>query len=561
MSKFKSIRARLMVGFSIVLAMIFILGIYIIITLNNSNNAAENIADIELPLLIADEQLALGMANQLAASRGYVLTGDSSFKDLFDEYTVKRQHNNEIVRNIGATVKFEELMTKAIDWTAYIEEKVFAQYEKGNEDLALENLLSANPVAREVMNSYIEMAANREDMIQQNEKTILADGHRTISIASGIIIVVLLLSIIVAIFISNAISRPIKVVVNRMGLIAAGDLSGEPLETNLQDEIGQLVLATNEMTLNTRNLLHEVNSVSGAVSSQSEVLTQSANEVKAGTAQISVTMEDLAMGTESQATNASTLSSIMESFVVKVMEANENGEHILQSSSTVLKMTNEGQQFMQSSTAQMQVVDQIVHDAVQRVEGLDKHSQEISELVSVIQDIAGQTNLLALNAAIEAARAGEHGKGFSVVADEVRKLAEQSSASVTNITEIVNRIQSESSSVATSLQDGYKEVERGTAQIIETGETFGKISQANNEMVESIRIVSNNLSEMAASSQEMSSSIEEIAAISEESAAGVEQTSASSQQANGAMEEVANSSNDLAELARELNRLIQQFKI
>ena len=561
MNNFKSIRARLMAGFSIVLAMIFILGTYIVITLNGSNNSTKDIANIELPLLIADEQLALAMANQLATSRGYILTGENSYKVLFDEYTEKRQNYNEIVQKIGAKPEFEELMTKAVDWTAYIEEEVFAQYEKGNEELALENLISANPVAREVMNSFIKMASDREELIQQTERTMLVEGQRTIYIASGIVILVLLLSVIVAIYISNAISRPIKVVMDRMGLIAGGDLSGEPLDNKLKDEIGQLIAATNSMTSNTRNLINEVNIVSGTVSTQSEVLTQSADEVKAGTAQISVTMEDLATGTESQANNASILSSIMESFVVKVMEANESGEQILQSSSTVLSMTDVGQQLMESSTAQMQVVDQIVHDAVQRVEGLDKHSQEISELVSVIQDIAGQTNLLALNAAIEAARAGEHGKGFSVVADEVRKLAEQSSASVTNITEIVNRIQSESSSVASSLQDGYREVERGTAQIIETGETFGKINQANNEMVERIRIVSNNLSDMAASSQEMSGSIEEIAAISEESAAGVEQTSASSQQASSAMEEVANSLNDLAKLARELDRLIRQFKL
>src|SRR5690625_4205712 len=136
----------------------------------------------------------------------------------------------------------------------------------------------------------------------------------------------------------------------------------------------------------------------------------------------------------------------------------------------------------------MSIIDTIVHHAVEKVEGLDTHAKDISELVSVIQDIADQTNLLALNAAIEAARAGEHGQGFAVVADEVRKLAEQSSASVGNITEIVEAIQTESTSVVTSLQTGYREVEQGTEHIVMTDKTFTEISEAMTNMVENINL-------------------------------------------------------------------------
>lgn len=551
----------MMFGFSVVVVLIVLLGAYIFNTLHSSNKLTEEILEIELPLLIADEQLAKDMGNRMATSQGFILTGESSYKDLFNQYTENSKIHQESIIKIGIGQEMKDLIEKTAEWREFIVEEVFTEYENGNKEVALNNLMESNATARELMLAYGEAAKNRENQIISMQENILSSGKTTLLIVSSVIILVVLLSLFVAFITANSISRPLRVVMNRMELIAGGDLSSKPLETNLRDEIGQLITSTNEMSFSTHSLLDEINGVAETVSTQSEELTQSANEVKAGTAQIAITMEDIATGTESLANNASSMSSAMESFVVKVMDANENGTYIQQSSNSVLEMTNQGSELMASSTKQMAVIDQIVHDAVVKVEGLDKHTQQISELVSVIQDIAGQTNLLALNAAIEAARAGEQGKGFAVVADEVRKLAEQSSASVLNITDIVDRIQSESSLVRDSLQDGYKEVEEGTSQIEITGETFGKISLAVTEMVDRIRIISDNLTDIAANSQEMSASIEEIAAITEQSAAGVEETSASSEQASSAMEEVANSSNDLATLAEELNGLVQQFKL
>lgn len=371
----------------------------------------------------------------------------------------------------------------------------------------------------------------------------------------------LFIGVIVIMVFSNKITKPIRMVAERMELLADGDLTRENIHIKSKDETGQLASAMNQMQEKLKEIISSISNASETITGRSEELTQSSNEVKIGSDQIATTMEEIASGTETQANSISDLASAMQIYTEEVEKANENGELIHDSSRKVLEITDEGSQLMESSKRQMAKIDQIVHEAVEKVQGLDVQSQEISKLVSVIQDIAEQTNLLALNAAIEAARAGEHGSGFAVVADEVRKLAEQVSESVTDITTIVSNIQTESGSVTNTLQDGYKEVEQGTNEIETTSEKFNGINKAVTDMVDNVKSVSSSLASIAANSQEMNGTIEDIAAISEESAAGVEQTSASTQQTSAAMEEVAESSNELANLAMELHELIRHFKL
>src|SRR5690625_2733933 len=297
---------------------------------------------------------------------------------------------------------------------------------------------------------------------------------RTIFLVTGITLVVGIGGVWIFV---NRISRPINEVAEHMTSVAQADLSQEKLEIHSKDETGQLARALNHMQDGLRNIIGNVLDASSTIASQSEELTQAANEVSEGTEQVASTMEELAAGSETQANRSGEIASMMNTFITRLEEANTNGENVNKASNEVLRMTEEGSQLMEDSTKQMNAIDQIVQDAVDKVEGLDEHSQQISELVAVIQDIAEQTNLLALNAAIEAARAGEHGQGFAVVADEVRKLAEQVSFSVTDITDIVTRIQNESSVVSSS----YFPVSSGVCTFF-SSEIFSKLSSSSGNL-------------------------------------------------------------------------------
>lgn len=552
----------MLAGFSLIILLVIGLGVYNFYATNLVNEETEYIVDEQVPVLIGNQQMAYAVSNQISSARAYVATGSISSKESFQEYSNIGDHYARMVERALISEEFDRSAVLATEeWEEAIITDVFETYDAGQVELAQENLDKLLPTGQEIMENFEGWALGRERDIQGAGEEVISSGQTSMIVVGVITLLVAVFSIGIALITSRMITNPLRSVMDRMKLIAEGDLSQEPLEIKRRDEIGQLVHATNEMMFNSRALLNNIRGASEQVNSESESLTSFADNVMTGSEQVASTMEDLASGSESQAQHAGSLSTMMSQFTTQVEEANNNGEHIQQASHQVLEMTNEGTRAMEQSSEQMTMIDQIVQDAVEKVEGLDAHSKEISELVLVIQDIAEQTNLLALNAAIEAARAGEHGQGFAVVADEVRKLAEEVSMSVTDITDIVDRIQGESSTVTHSLRDGYHEVAEGTIQIQTTHETFQQISAAVEEMVNHINVVSRNLEDITSNTQEMGSSIEEIAAISEESAAGIEQTSAQSQQASSAMQEVAGSSRHLTKLAEELDGFVRRFKV
>lgn len=558
---FKSVRTKIIVGFSVVL-----LGMLFTNTLNyvaskKTNESTRQMVENELELLVAYQQMAASMAIRISAVRGYLLSGNEAQKNTFDSYTKIGIENEQLIREIRDTPEFDELIKRTVNWRRNVDAQVFTVYEQGNQELAIANAVKLSEESTSIRQGYEELAKNNQAEIEQVGEKMIERGKRNNIFIMIIASTALVLGILIAILTARSISKPIISVSKRMKRIASGDISNAPMVPNTRDEVGQLMEATNEMSKNLHTMLEQISEVSHTVAAHSEELTQSSNEVKVGSEQVAYTMEELASGAETQAASAGELVSLMETFAVKVQESNEHGDQIAKVSEQVLAKTEEGRQLMDSSASQMERINYTVQEAVQQVEGLDAQSQEITSLVSVINTISDQTNLLALNAAIEAARAGEHGRGFSVVADEVRKLAEQVNLSVTDISTIVHRIQSETATVASLLQNGYREVEEGTESIRSTRETFTQISSSVNEMANNIQAVSDNMANLTKSSERIGQSIDNIASVSQEAAAGIEETAASVQQTASSMDEVATSSLQLAEQAEALNGLVGKFKL
>lgn len=559
--KYTSIKKRLLTAFLLVSLYIVCFTIYNYFANERLVSTGEIMVNKELQVLTASEKLTESINNRNLAEKNYVLSGNKYFIDEFYRHGEIAEANNAILLELDADENLTELKEKSLQWEKTVQTQVFDEYEKGNTDLAYQNMMATDYLAIEIKEGYDKLTLAKEASINKMGNDMISQLKQisTLGIIIGSIIVIFV--IITAFIISRLIADPIKVAIQKLKAIAEGDLSQPPLTHKVHDEIGLLIQSTNSVNNMLQSVLSSIQEVSENLAYSSEELAQSAVGVKEGSEQIAMTMTDLAEGSESQASSAGDLVNMMESFKVNVQQATDEGSKMTKDSQEVIQLTETGQGLMNASTQQMYTIDRIVQEAVSKVEGLNSQSQEISKLVEVIDGIANQTNLLALNAAIEAARAGEQGKGFAVVADEVRKLAEQVSLSVTDISSIVTRIQSETTNVTISLQTGYDEVRKGTAQITETGETFGTISTAVNRMSANIQSITDNLHGISTTTEQINRSIDEIAAITQESAAGVEQTTATIEETVGTMEEIVTSSERLATVAEEINTKMQQFKL
>lgn len=268
----------------------------------------------------------------------------------------------------------------------------------------------------------------------------------------------------------------------------------------------------------------------------------------AGAAQeTQATAMHLAEASEHQAQEIAGASAAINEMAVSIDQVSANASESSAVAERSVAIANKGNEVVHNTITGMDNIREQIQDTSKRIKRLGESSQEIGDIVSLINDIADQTNILALNAAIQASMAGDAGRGFAVVADEVQRLAERSSAATKQIEALVKTIQTDTNEAVISMEQTTSEVVRGARLAQDAGVALEEIEKVSKTLAALIQNISNAARQQASSAGHISNTMNVIQEITSQTSSGTTAT--------------AKSIGNLAKMASEMRKSVSGFTL
>jgi methyl-accepting chemotaxis protein len=328
-----------------------------------------------------------------------------------------------------------------------------------------------------------------------------------------------------------ALQAQIEKLLQEVSAVGDGDLRVQAEVT--PDTLGVLADSFNYM-------IEELAKVVGRVQSTAVQVTNATRRILDRSA-------DLAQATETQVSQISQTSEAVEALAVFIQNVARNAQLSVEAAQEALRYAANGQQAVRQTIEGMMVIRENVQETSKKIKRLGERSNEIGEIVRIIEDIADQTNLLALNAAIQSAMAGEHGRGFAVVADEIRVLAERSTESTKRIATLVKSIQGDTYEAVVAMEDSTQEVVKGSQLADDAGRSLNSIYGAVERQAQMIESIARSANEQTSVSEAVAVAMSQISEITRQTDAGTQ--------------EAAVSVSYLAELSEQLRASVSTFRL
>jgi methyl-accepting chemotaxis protein len=422
---------------------------------------------------------------------------------------------------------------KELDGLKPLFDEIDAAYEKDNKEAVATILREKWPrVHKSLIKPLSELIPARVAAMNRNFDTSQAEGNRLSAIVAGANVVGAIALALVMLPLVRSLTRSIGEMRGALEQVARGELRVE-LNTRRGDELGDMARSLDATLNSQREIISGVQRAADTMASASERLKSELDEV----------MERGKTRGEYMARAAEGI----EQTTVLAKEVATSSSQVAQASAESRGIADQGNAGMDASIAAIHRVEVSVQDSAEIMADLAKATERIQTITQTIREIADQTNLLALNAAIEAARAGEQGRGFAVVADEVRKLAERTSASTSDIAATVDAIREKTATAVHAMHTVHQEVAESARHGDETRKTLAAIAASAERVSELARGIATSTQSQFASSERVVGEMSQVAMMSADNSASIERVGAVT--------------DEVGQLAHQLQGLIGRFRV
>lgn len=377
------------------------------------------------------------------------------------------------------------------------------------------------------------------------------------------IVIVLIAAVIagfIGISVATGMGNAMKSIISALHKAADGDLT-VMVKTGRKDEFRVLSDSINHMISNMKNLIIKAAGVGTTVIHSTENVTQNSELLLAASRDISAAIGEIQRGIVQQAQDTEQCLNQADALANQINLLHESSLAIEKISVNTKNVVKDGIDVVDQLNKATKENIKITNAAIRDIEELEAESKEITEIITVLNDIAGQTNLLSLNASIEAARAGDAGRGFSVVADEIRKLSQKSVSAAAEIEGIINGIIKKTKNTVDTVNQA-ETISRSTdIKLMNVVELFNNINIHVDDLTTKMQQITGGIYDIDKAKMDTLNAIESISAVAQETSAASEEVDATAQQQLEAVTRLNDAAKLLKNDSADLKSTIELFTV